>query len=58
MDEKSEELDETAENGFYLSDSMAKLLKVDSPKGVALTADALVPLSSKRCSSNPLMAKA
>lgn len=48
MDEKSEELDETAENGFYLSDSMAKLLKVDSPKGVALTADALVPVKLQK----------
>ncbi len=47
MDLKSEALDETAEDGIYLSASMAELLGVESPEGVSVSADALVPVKLK-----------
>ena len=47
MDQKSENLDDTVENGIYLSASMAELLEIESPEGVSLTVDALVPVKIK-----------
>lgn len=47
MDQKSEKLDESVEDGVYLSASMAELLGIKSPEGVSLAADALVPVKLK-----------
>ena len=47
MDQKSEKLDESVEDGIYLSASMAGLLGIESPEGISLAADALVPVKLK-----------